>query len=257
MHTGARIRVEELARESSVSVDTIRFYQKRRLLPPPTREGRVAWYGTEHAARLVRIRRLQEQGFSLAMIQRVLSGELDAADAPLAAAVAHALMDRDDAATAGPNLLTLHELAEQSGVPVTLVEAVAREGLLGPNLDDGYSAADAETLRAGLQLLEQGLPLSALLELARAHHASTRAVAERAVELFDEFVRRPLRASDLDDDAKARRLVDAFRVLLPSVGVLVEHHFRRVLLEVAQEHLESIDEPGRLDVAPAEEQARP
>ena len=39
------LRVEDLARAADVSVDTIRFYQKRRLLPPPTRRGRIAWYG--------------------------------------------------------------------------------------------------------------------------------------------------------------------------------------------------------------------
>ena len=41
----ATLRVEDLARAADVSVDTIRFYQKRRLLPPPTRKGRIAWYG--------------------------------------------------------------------------------------------------------------------------------------------------------------------------------------------------------------------
>ena len=47
-----RWRVEDLAGRADVSVDTIRFYQKRRLLAPPLREGRVAWYGTEHLERL-------------------------------------------------------------------------------------------------------------------------------------------------------------------------------------------------------------
>ena len=58
--------------------------------------------------------------------------------------------------------------------------------------------------------------------------------------LFDEHIRKPLRASDLPDDDKAQQLVDAFRVMLPAVTALVEHHFRRVLLAVAQEHLESV-----------------
>ncbi|HEV7525836.1 MAG TPA: MerR family DNA-binding transcriptional regulator, partial [Acidimicrobiia bacterium] len=40
-----RWRVEDLARIADLSVDTIRFYQKRRLLPPPERSGRIAWYG--------------------------------------------------------------------------------------------------------------------------------------------------------------------------------------------------------------------
>ena len=67
---GATIRVEELARRADVSVDTIRFYQKRQLLPPPRREGRIAWYGADHVERLGRIKELQRQGFSLAVIRR-------------------------------------------------------------------------------------------------------------------------------------------------------------------------------------------
>src|SRR5262245_64895106 len=81
------IRVEELARQSGVSVDTIRFYQKRGLLPAPRREGRIAWYSGEHAQRLARVKELQRQGFSLAVIRRMLVGELEAADAPLDDAV--------------------------------------------------------------------------------------------------------------------------------------------------------------------------
>ena len=80
-------RVEELAQEADVSVDTIRFYQKRRLLPPPQRRGRIAWYGPEHVERLARIKDLQRRGFSLAVIRRIVTGELDRADEPLAAAV--------------------------------------------------------------------------------------------------------------------------------------------------------------------------
>src|SRR3954469_15263864 len=89
------IRVEELPRRAEVSVDTIRFYQKRQLLPPPQRVGRIAWYGAEHVERLARLRDLQRQGFSLAVIRRLVAGELDAADAPLAAAVAGALQGSD------------------------------------------------------------------------------------------------------------------------------------------------------------------
>ncbi len=41
-------------------------------------------------------------------------------------------------------------------------------------------------------------------------------------------------------------------MLLPSVTALVEHHFRRVLLEVAQEHLGSVGEPAELAAIDAE-----
>jgi DNA-binding transcriptional MerR regulator len=238
-----RLRVEDLARRAEISVDTIRFYQKRRLLPAPQREGRIAWYGPEHLERLQRIRELRGRGLTLALIARILDGLIDATDAPLAAAVAAA------DAEAPEEFLTLGELAERSGVPHALLEAVAREHLLVPRVHDGvarYTTADVAIVQQGLGLLEQGLPLPDLLRLAHEHHDMTRDIAEEAVALFDRYVRTPLRASDLPDAEKAERLVEAFRTLLPAVTALVAHHFRRVLLEVAQEHLESVGEASEL-----------
>jgi len=242
-----RFRVEELAERAEVSVDTIRFYQKRSLLSAPVREGRVAWYGPEHVERLARIRELQAQGLTLALIGRVLSGDLDPTDAPLAAAVA--------GAEAPEEFLSLAELATRSGVPQELLEAVAREGLLVARAHDGserYTASDVLVVQAGLQLLETGFPLPDLLELARRHNETTHDIAEQAVALFDRHVRVPLRSSDRSDSEKAQLLVDAFRTLLPAVTALVEHHFRRVLLAVAQEHLESVGEEHELAAASAE-----
>ncbi|HEX7522031.1 MAG TPA: MerR family transcriptional regulator [Acidimicrobiia bacterium] len=259
MRTGAperaestRWRVEELARREGVSVDTIRFYQKRRLVPPPDREGRIGWYGTEHVERLARIRELQQQGFSLAMIRRVFAGELDPTDVPLAAAVVDA---RGNGNAGEEEFLSLDELAARSGVPPALLDAVVRERLLVPRVHGGaprFTASDVAIVQSGLGLLETGLPLPELLELARRHDAATRAVAEHAVAMFDEHVRQPIRASDKTDDEKAEQLVEAFRVLLPSVTALVEHHFRRLLLEVAQEHLGSVGEPAELAAIDAE-----
>lgn len=67
-------RVEELARLAGVRIDTVRYYQSRGLLPPPRREGRVAWYGDPHLERLRRIRGLREEGLSLDWIGRMLDG---------------------------------------------------------------------------------------------------------------------------------------------------------------------------------------
>ncbi|MFI5053043.1 MAG: MerR family transcriptional regulator [Acidimicrobiia bacterium] len=244
----ATIRVEELARRADLSVDTIRFYQKRQLLPPPRRIGRIAWYGSDHIERLTRIKELQRQGFSLAVIRRLIAGELDAADVPLAAAVAGA--QAGDA-----ELLTLEDLAARAGVPVPILEAVAREGLIVAQQRggrSGYTDADIDVLHAGLRLLEAGFPLPDLLALARRHHDATRAIAADAVEMFDEHVRRPLQSSQLTDDQRAQRLVDAFRTLLPTVTTLVANHFRSVLLEVAQEHLERVGDASELAAASGE-----
>ena len=47
-------------------------------------------------------------------------------------------------------------------------------------------------------------------------------------------------------------LVEAFRTLLPTVTTLVANHFRSVLLEIAQEHLEAVGDPRELAAARGE-----
>jgi len=246
------MRVEELAGRAGVSVDTVRFYQKQRLLPAPVREGRVAWYTADHLARMNRVKELRRRGFTLAVIRRFLDGRLDRADEPLAAAVS-------EAAGGDEEFVSAEELAARSGVPLPLIDSLAREGLLVPRLHEGeprYTADDVQIVSAGLRLLQVGLPLPGLLELARAHHAAVREVATQAVELFDSAVRRPLRDSDRAEEEKAEELVEAFRVVLPAVSELVAHHFRRVLLQVAQEHLEAVGHPAEIAAASAESARR-
>jgi DNA-binding transcriptional MerR regulator len=231
-----RYRVEQLASSCDVSVDTVRYYQSRGLLPQPEREGRVAWYGPEHAARIRRIRDLQGRGLTLAAIGRVVRGELGPADADLAAAVAAAR--GDDV----PELMSLDAFAAASGVPASLIQAVEREGIRIARDVDGqarYTSADIELVRTALKLLEFGLPVGELLGLARDADGALRGLAERAVDLFDDHVRKPLRDTAGDAGRVADQTVEAFRELLPAVTALVSSHFRRVLLEAAEERIES------------------
>lgn len=245
-----RYRVEQLAAACDVSVDTVRFYQTRGLLPPPEREGRVAWYGPRHAERIREVRALQRKGLTLAAIKGVVQGELGKADADLAAAVAAARGEgRDDA------LLTLEQFGAASGVPPSLIQAVEREGIrLARRVDgeDRYTAADIDMVRAALKLLEYGLPLGELLALARDTHQAMAGLAERAVELFDERVRKPIRDTAASDEEAAAQLVEAFRSLLPAVTELVANHFRRVLLGVAEEHIERVGGKAEVEAARAE-----
>jgi DNA-binding transcriptional MerR regulator len=230
-----RYRVEQLAAACDVSVDTVRFYQSRGLLPQPEREGRVAWYGDDHAERIRRIRALQTKGLTLAAIGRVLDGEIAAEDADLAVAVAVARGDDGQAAT-----LTLDELASASGVPASLIQAVEREGIAVGRRVDGevrYSAADVEVVRTALRLLEFGLPVGDLLALARDADEALRTLAVRAVDLFDAHVREPIRDT-VGADPGGPRTAEAFEALLPAVTALIANHFRRVVLEEAERRLE-------------------
>jgi len=241
-------RVEQLAGRAGVTVDTVRFYQARGLLPPPRRQGRVAWYGDEHLTRLERVRELQRKGLTLATIRQLLDGDLDPADQALLAAVTASSVPGDDDPE---ELLSLDELAARSGVPLPLLQAVVGEGILPPRVQDGeprFTTTDVGVVSAALRLLEHGLPLTDLLDLARRHDAAVRQVAERAVTLFDDHIRTPLRQAGYDEDEVARRLVEAFEALLPAVTTVVAHHFRRTLLAVAQAHIEK-------DATPAEAEA--
>lgn len=242
-----RYRVEQLAEVAGASVDTIRYYQHLGLLEAPTREGRVAFYGPAHLARLQRIRELKDQGLSLATIRRVLTGQLHPADAALVSAVAASsggALSRDGSGPAGG--LDLAGLAEATGVPEALLESLVAEGLLAPpdpETPAPYGSEDVEAVRAGLQLLEAGLPLSKLLDLGRRYTTAVEEVAEEAVGLFDEFVRGPARAGD-DPQAAQRELVEAFEQLLPAASSLVRLTFERALLRAARRR---IDEHARED----------
>ena len=230
-----RYRVEQLAAACDVSVDTVRYYQSRGLLAPPERQGRVAWYGAEHATRIRDVRSLHRKGLTLSAIKRVLDDEMETPDGDLAAAVHAARGNGED------ELLGLEDFSQRSGVPASLIQAVEREGIkLGRTVDgeERYTPADIEMVRAALRLLEFGLPLGELLALARETNVAMVRLAGRAVELFDEHVRKPIRDTAGSDAAAAGQLVQAFDALLPAVTNLVANHFRRVLLAEAEERLE-------------------
>ena len=228
-------RIEQLARTAGVAVDTIRFYQGKGLLEAPRREGRVTWYADSHVERLKRIKELQQQGFTLTVIQRFLAGELEDSDEALVAAVTR---------PSAPQTLTRAELAERSGVPEPLLMSLEQAGLLVP-IDDGeeslYPADDLEAIQAGMKLIAAGVPIGALMELGKEHAAAVDRTARQAVDLFDRYVRERIQAEGGTTEAAERRLLETFNALLEASGVLVRHHFQRTLLRAAREHIEKRD----------------
>lgn len=138
---------------------------------------------------------------------------------------------------------TLHSLAglaEHTGLSPALLEALTREGLLIPRVADPeplYHLDDAEAVRAGLELVESGLPLAELLELARRADQAMRPVAEAAVDAFVRFVSDPVEGTAPSDEEAVTRLVEAFQTMLPAVRRLIGHHFQRLLLEDASRRL--------------------
>jgi MerR family mercuric resistance operon transcriptional regulator len=65
--------IGHLSAETGVGIETIRYYEKVRLLPkPPRTQGGHRLYSNEHLKRLIFIRRSRELGFSMEEIRNLL-----------------------------------------------------------------------------------------------------------------------------------------------------------------------------------------
>jgi len=67
------MQIGELAKRTALTVDAIRFYEKRRLLPKPVRStGRFRLYTDDDTERLRFIQQVQGLGFSLTEIRELI-----------------------------------------------------------------------------------------------------------------------------------------------------------------------------------------
>ena len=68
-----KFQIGEIAARTALSIDAIRFYERRKLLPPAFRSaGRFRLYTAEDIDRLRFVRRMQRLGFSLEEIKRLM-----------------------------------------------------------------------------------------------------------------------------------------------------------------------------------------
>ena len=73
------LTIGQLAKRASVNLETIRYYERRNLLPePPRRASGYRQYSPDAVARIRFIKRAQELGFSLNEIAELLSLRVDA-----------------------------------------------------------------------------------------------------------------------------------------------------------------------------------
>lgn len=72
------LTIGQLAKQSQVNIETIRYYERRGILPePPRRESGYRQYSLDAVERIRFIRRAQELGFSLKEIAELLSLRVD------------------------------------------------------------------------------------------------------------------------------------------------------------------------------------
>ena len=161
-----------------------------------------------------------------------MSGQLD----PWDRSIYEALVQGESGSS-----IELEQLSAASGLSVIVLEALDRLGILIPERTHPirlYNAKDADALRAGRTLLEEGVPLDELLELAGQVDQVMRPIAVRAVEVFVLFVRDSVEFTADSEDEASERLVDAYQTMMNATGELVAGHFRRILLQTARSTLE-------------------
>ncbi|MGN9758525.1 MerR family transcriptional regulator [Streptomyces sp. SD31] len=197
---GPTLTIDELAAQAGVTVRTVRFYGTKGLLPPPViGPRRVGRYGRDHLARLALIEELQQQGMTLAAIERYLQQlppDLDAHDLAVHRAVVASW------APEAVETVTRAELERRAGRALgdDDVERLAAMGVVEPgdggggrDGDDSGSGSgsgsgdyrvDVGLLRLGVGLLDVRLSQEAILAARKVLIEHSRAAAHELSQLF-------------------------------------------------------------------------
>jgi DNA-binding transcriptional MerR regulator len=135
--------VEQLSRKVGMSPRNIRAHQARKLLPPPVRRGRVAYYDESHVRRLETIKGLQRQGFNLVSIEAMLGTH------------------RNERGGATLEML----IGRVESDHPALLYALTRHGVVGRTDDGVVRVLRPRVLLSALELHRVGLPPIAALRL--------------------------------------------------------------------------------------------
>lgn len=176
------LTIDELAARAGVTVRTVRFYGTKGLLPPPEiGPRRVGHYGQEHLARLALIEELQQQGMTLAAIERYVQ------QLPTDLSVRDLAIHRAVVASWAPDTVetvTRQELERRAGRALG-DDDIERLGAMNVvRHEDGSYRVDLGLLRLGVQLLDVPLSQDAILSARKVLIEHSRAAAHELSQLF-------------------------------------------------------------------------
>ncbi|MGP3989518.1 MerR family transcriptional regulator [Streptomyces sp. 3N207] len=226
-------RAQELAEAAGITTRTLRFYRERKLLPPPRREGRIAWYDEHHLARLRSITALLARGHTLGGIADLLDAFEKGRDVRSAAEV----MGLDSTVLTPfseetPVRLTPEELADYFQGEVTVDNLAA-------SLDLGYVAIDGDEfvhtsrrlLEGSADLVAKGIPLADVLEAARELRTQTDEIAATFARLFRSHLLPRQNSTDPAElnDLLARLAPVAKQVVEAELGLALDRRVRAEL----------------------------
>ncbi|NJQ03926.1 MerR family transcriptional regulator [Streptomyces zingiberis] len=228
--TAHGLTVDELAARAGVTVRTIRFYSTRGLLPPPEiGPRRVGRYGQEHLSRLALIEELQQQGMTLAAIERYLRRlptDLNAQDLAIHRALVASWTP--DAAEE----ITREQLERRAGRPLEegdIDRLGAMDVLVRTDEPDVYQV-DPALVHLGVRLLDLPITLETILAARSVVVEHTREAARELSRLFREEVWEPYRQRETDpEQVESVRSLSAH--MQPMVVQALVTAFRRSMRE--------------------------
>jgi DNA-binding transcriptional MerR regulator len=192
-----QLTIEQLAAASGMSVRNIRAHQARGLLAPPEVRLRVGYYGPEHVAQLGLIRELQDDGFNLNGIKRLLQDTQGTAERLLRFKEALTA----PVATERAETLTLVELGQRFHVsaedaPEVLGKA-QKLGVLVPVGNDQYEVPSPSLLAVAEEVVGRGISLPSALSILEEIERHSDSVSRSFVRLFLQEVWRPFEQADM------------------------------------------------------------
>jgi DNA-binding transcriptional MerR regulator len=218
-------RIDELARAAGTTVRNVRVYQERGLLPPPRRQGRVGIFSDAHLARLRLIGQLLDRGYTFAHITELVAAWEQGRDLGTVLGLEEALADpwSDEI----PGYVTVDELVERFGddavTPDTLAKAV-EVGALEPE-GDRFRVPSPRLLHAGAEMVDSGIPLADVLELAGRIRDDLDRVGKRLVDT----VATHLAPGSLPDDEQLATLAGAIRRLRPLAKMAIDAYLAQAM----------------------------
>ncbi|MEU4114438.1 MerR family transcriptional regulator [Kitasatospora sp. NPDC028055] len=231
-------RVEELAEAAGITTRTLRFYRERKLLQPPRKEGRIAWYGEEHLTRLRMIGELLDRGHTLGGIAELIgageSGQDVAELIGLEAAIVAPWSDET------PVRLEWDELKAAFGDQLTeenTAESIA-QGYITVE-EDGITHVSRRLMDATTELVAEGVPLSAVLDASRRTREHVDAIAEIFIEVVSDHLLSVLSADTPLAPGEAAKLTERILRVRPLARTVADAQFtlamdRRVRAEYAE-----------------------
>jgi adenylate cyclase len=234
------VSLKDAAERVGVTPATLRRWAREGLIP--SYEG--GWSpGAVGHARIVA--RLRERGHSIKDIRQATE------DGRLAFGYMEALFPSDDHA------YSLKRVAKETGLEPALVERIVGALGLSPAQAESMSDQDVELLRYLEAVLSAGLPLVAMLQLARVYGQAMAQVADAEVRLFHLYVHEPLMRSGATGIETAEEMLDLTREVLPLASPVMDHIHQRFLQHFVEQDvighmeadLEGDADLGRMRVA--------